>query len=113
MDTARVIRVARHQAGLTQAELAGLSGTSQATLSAYEHGSKTPTADTLARVLAATGVRLTTVRATAPVRVPSRDELDHRARVLSQVIDLAGRLPGRAAQPLRYPRLPHAAVTGS
>lgn len=43
MDRAYLIEVARRASGLTQAELAARSGTSQATLSAYERGLKSPT----------------------------------------------------------------------
>lgn len=99
------IASSRRSAGLTQAELARRSGTSQATISAYEHGTKTPSSATLIRLLAATGRRLTTARGTAPVVVPSASELEHRARVLTQVLDLAERLPARRARRLAYPRL--------
>ena len=110
MDSSHLLVTARRQAGLTQAELAALSGTSQPTLSAYERGTKTPSAETLARVLAAAGVRLTTEPATQPVTVPSHTELERRARILSQVIDLAGRLPARTSAALRFPRLPAASA---
>ena len=108
MNTADAIRSARHEAGLTQAELAERSGTSQATISAYEHGTKTPTPATLGRVLGAAGRRLTTVPATCAVRIPRAAELERRARVLGQVIELAERLPAKRSQALRYPRLPEA-----
>lgn len=108
MNTAHVIREARRAAGLTQAELAERSGTSQATISAYEHGAKTPTAATLGRVLAAAGRRLIAVPASSAIRVPSTEELNKRARVLAQVIELAERLPTRPSPELRFPRLPRA-----
>lgn len=91
---------------MTQAELAERSGTSQATVSAYENGAKTPTPDTLERVLAAAGMRLTAVPASRPVRVPAGGELESRGRVLAQVLDLAERLPSRRSRTLRFPRLP-------
>src|SRR4051812_7365508 len=56
MNVPGLIRDARRRAALTQTELAERSGTSQATISAYEHGAKTPTPATLARVLAAAGM---------------------------------------------------------
>lgn len=99
----KLIRDARIAAGLTQVELAARSGTSQATLSAYEGGAKTPTATTLARILAAAGRRLTTVPASRPVVSPGRDELERRGRVLAQVLDLAERLPFRPPRELPYP----------
>jgi transcriptional regulator with XRE-family HTH domain len=101
-----LIRDARKRAGLTQAELADRSGTSQATISAYEHGAKTPTPATLERVLGAAGMRLTAVPASTPVRVPGGRELDRRSRVLAQVLDLAERLPAKHSRTLRFPRLP-------
>ena len=53
-----VLSAVREFAGLSQGELARRAGTSRPTLSAYEHGRKAPTADTLERLLAATGFRL-------------------------------------------------------
>ena len=105
MDPAHEIAAARRGAGLTQVELAERSGTSQATISAYEHGTKVPSSVTLTRVLAAAGRRLTTAPASTPVCVPRAHELEHRGRVLAQVLDLAGRLPSRPPRRLAYPRL--------
>ncbi len=53
-----LIRMARRQAGLTQTELAERAGTSQAAVSAYESGRRSPSVDTLVRILAATGFEL-------------------------------------------------------
>jgi transcriptional regulator with XRE-family HTH domain len=100
-----LIREARLGAGLTQAQLARRGGTSQATLSAYETDSRAPSATTLARILAAAGRRLATVSASAPVLSPGRAELEHRGRVLAQVLELADRLPASSGAPLRYPAL--------
>jgi transcriptional regulator with XRE-family HTH domain len=50
-----LIRLARHEAGLSQRELAKRAGTSQATLSAYEAGRKSPSLETLARIVRAAG----------------------------------------------------------
>jgi uncharacterized protein len=110
MDAARAIRDARRRAGLTQAELAARSGTVQTAISAYEHGAKTPSASTLARILAAAGMRLVVRPGSGAVRVPTGDELRARGRVLAQAVDLAGRLPARASRELRFPRLPRSAV---
>ncbi|HEY1359545.1 MAG TPA: helix-turn-helix transcriptional regulator [Thermoleophilaceae bacterium] len=108
MNTAGAIRAARLDAGLTQAQLAERSGTSQATVSAYEHGVKTPSPATLGRLLGAAGRRLASVPASRPVRVPTAAELEARSQVLAQVVDLAERLPARPSRRLRYPRLPAA-----
>lgn len=58
MDRAYLLEVARRAAGLTQAELAARSGTSQAALSAYERGVKSPTIKVAGRILEAAGYDL-------------------------------------------------------
>ena len=50
-----LIRTARRNAGLTQVELARRARTSQAAVSAYESGRRSPSVETLSRVLAAAG----------------------------------------------------------
>ena len=57
-DWSRVLVRARQDSGVSQFELARRAGTSRPTLSAYEHGRKAPTADTLERLLAAAGFRI-------------------------------------------------------
>lgn len=59
MDPGKLLERARVGAGLTQDELARRAGTSRPTLSAYEHGRKSPTVATFARILATAGVDLT------------------------------------------------------
>ena len=61
MNTADLLTRARHEARLTQSELATRARTSRPTLSAYEHGRTSPTLDTAARLLAAAGQELTAV----------------------------------------------------
>ncbi|WP_346434157.1 helix-turn-helix transcriptional regulator [Nonomuraea composti] len=53
-----LLRQARHAASLNQKALASVSGTSRTTLSAYEHGRKSPTLETAGRILDAAGFRL-------------------------------------------------------
>ena len=50
-----LIRMARRHAGLTQTELAERAATSQAAISAYESGRRSPSVDTLCRILTAAG----------------------------------------------------------
>lgn len=50
-----LIRMARREAKLSQADLAARAGTSQAAVSAYESGKRSPSVDTLCRLLAAAG----------------------------------------------------------
>lgn len=103
MDVPTTLREARRRAGLSQAALAERTGTSQATISAYESGRKRPSVDTLSRLLAAMDQRLTV----QPGRVaePSREQFRRSARVLADVLALAEALPARHERALRYPRL--------
>ena len=55
----RLLRQARTAAGVSQKALADVAGTSQPTLSAYEHGEKSPTLDTAARIVEGAGYELT------------------------------------------------------
>ena len=55
MDRVYLLERARRARGLTQAQLAARAGTSQATLSAYERGLKSPSLKVAARIIAATG----------------------------------------------------------
>src|SRR5680860_199265 len=59
MLTQNLLERAREAAGLSQAALAKRAGTSRPTLSAYEHGRKSPTLDTAERILAEAGFDLT------------------------------------------------------
>ncbi len=74
VQTALLVRSARLDAGLTQAQLAGRAGTSQAAVSAYESGRRNPSSATLERLVAAAGASL----AAAPDQPLPRDRL--RAR---------------------------------
>lgn len=58
MSAALLARV-RHGAGLSQKELASRARTSRTTLSAYEHGRKSPTMATVERLLESAGFELT------------------------------------------------------
>ncbi|MEV0590285.1 helix-turn-helix transcriptional regulator [Nonomuraea cavernae] len=53
-----LLKQARHAASMKQSALASVSGTSRTTLSAYEHGRKSPTLETAGRILDAAGFRL-------------------------------------------------------
>lgn len=99
------LREARRRAGLTQAALAQRAGTSQATVSAYERGSKEPSVETLDRLLAAAGARLVVEPAAAPVVRPAPDRLARAGRGLVDVLLLAEALPTQHESELRFPRL--------
>ncbi len=53
-----LIRVARHRQRLSQRELARRAGTSQAAIAAYEGGRRSPTLETLTRIVRAAGLDL-------------------------------------------------------
>jgi transcriptional regulator with XRE-family HTH domain len=105
VDASSSLRDARRRSGLTQAELARRAGTSQATISAYEHGRKEPSVETLGRLLAACGVRLTAVPAAMAVVRPSASRLARAGRTLVDVMLLAEALPTRHARELRFPAI--------
>lgn len=105
MDAASIISSARTNAGLSQANLAARAGTSQATVSAYESGTKEPSLATLERLLAATGWRLA-VEPSPRRLVPRTDaELERAGQVLADVLALAEALPVRHSPALRHPPL--------
>ena len=58
MNAAELLEQVRVSSGLTQEELARRAGTSRPTLSAYEHGRKSPTVATFARLLSRAGWEL-------------------------------------------------------
>lgn len=60
MNSTTLLSAAREAAGLSKTDLAERARTSRTTLSAYEHGRVSPTLETVERILAATGHRLTT-----------------------------------------------------
>lgn len=100
MDPAAALRRARRDAGLSQRDLARRAGTSQSTLSAYEAGSKQPSAATLSRLLEACGARLS-VEPGGEAR-----RLERAGRHLAEAIALAEALPYRPRRSLSFPRLP-------
>ena len=55
---AHLLERARVEAGLSQDELAERAGTSRTTISAYEHGRKSPTLNTATRLLSCAGFEL-------------------------------------------------------
>lgn len=58
VKSGELLTSARESSGFSQAELAARAGTSRPTLSAYEHGRKSPTMDTASRILSAAGFEL-------------------------------------------------------
>jgi transcriptional regulator with XRE-family HTH domain len=77
-SAASLIRQARTNAAMTQAELASRAGLSQSAVARLERGGSNPTIGTLANVIAATGHRLTLA---APAQRASFDERQLRERL--------------------------------
>lgn len=71
MYSRHLIRMARRQAGLTQQALAKRAGTSQAAMSAYESGRRSPSVDTLCRILGAAGCEVRMRLAPPDTHTPS------------------------------------------
>lgn len=87
MASQNVLEQARLAAGLSQSALAQKARTSRPTLSAYEHGRKSPTLDTAARILAEAGFDLTITP-----RIEFREAAVERGRPI-QVPNVLPRLP--------------------
>ena len=87
MSGARLLQRVRRAAGLSQDELAHRAGTSRTAVSAYEHGHKSPSLDTVERLLAGAGY-----------------ELDARPRV--DFVAVAGARGRAVSVPNRLPQLP-------
>ena len=62
----------RHEVGLSQEALAALAGTSRPTLSAYEHGRKSPTMATVERLLDSAGFELSAEPRVSFAEYPTR-----------------------------------------
>ncbi|HVX22482.1 MAG TPA: helix-turn-helix transcriptional regulator [Acidimicrobiales bacterium] len=73
-DVGQLIRSARNDAGLSQRDLATLSGTSAATIALYETGKKEPRLSTLSRIIDAAGADLA-VEALPRLTAPDRRSL--------------------------------------
>lgn len=91
---AELLRQARQEAGLTQAALARRAGVPRSVLNAYERGHRQPGANALDSILRAAGFTLELHRTI---------DLEHNARILEQVIDLAEQLPYEPRKRLAFP----------
>jgi len=94
MDASVVIRTARARAGLTLRALAARAGTSHSTIAAYEAGTKTPSCETLDRIVRAAGFALSWE---LNPRIRGADRLD-RGTELAAVLELASEFPTRHSQ---------------
>lgn len=99
----QLIRKAREQAGLSKRELARRAHTSPAAIVEYESGRRSPTVDTLDRLIDACGLGWTiTLDGTA-----KRERQRVAGKRLAQVLALADELPKRKpARTCGFPRFP-------
>ena len=87
-----LIRMARREAGLSQQALATSAGTSQAAVSAYESGRRSPSVDTLCRILAAAGFEVR-------MRLAAPDAHDDTRRITEGLVP-AGQLAAHTEREL-------------
>lgn len=86
MNIGLTLKSARHEAAQSLRTLAELAATSHSALAAYESNSKVPRADTLIRVLEASGHRIVVMRdpaADIEARVARGEELEELLRFTS------------------------------
>jgi transcriptional regulator with XRE-family HTH domain len=106
MTPGGLIREVRRRRGLTQAELARRAGTSQPVVSAYEHGRRDPTYETLRKLVEAGGEQLELTAAVPMPDLPPATTPEEHARRLLDVLSLADAIPARRRAPtLRAPRM--------
>ncbi|MGI9289107.1 MAG: helix-turn-helix transcriptional regulator [Pseudomonadales bacterium] len=100
MLAANLLRKARESADLTLRELARRAGTSHSTLAAYEAGHKTPSVDTMERIVRAAGFALD-----LEFSPRVRDDAGYdRGRELVEVLELAAAFPARHRRRMSYPK---------
>lgn len=86
-EAAALVLAARLEAGLSQRALAGLAGTSGATIAAYELGTKEPRLSTLRRIVEAAGMELEwRYRPAADATILGLTREDRRSLALHRVI---------------------------
>jgi transcriptional regulator with XRE-family HTH domain len=101
MDAGATIAAVRRRRGWTLRRLAAGAGTSHATLSQYEHGTKTPNVDTLDRIVRAAGFE--PAIELRPSVVADDRQRHARGRELADVLTLAEQFPARHAAALTFP----------
>lgn len=78
---------------------------SRSVVNAYEHGTRQPGVDALARIAAAGGMRVTLDTRKDPI------DTSRAGRLLEQVLDLAEALPFRPRRELGFPSLSRLTAT--
>ncbi len=95
MRASTILKQSRRHANLTLRALADRSGTSHATISAYESGRKVPTVETLDRIVRAAGFELDV--SLAP-RIRTTLVGNSRGDELAAVLELAAAFPSGTKQ---------------
>lgn len=90
-----LVRRAREQSGMSQAELARRAGTTQSVISVYESGRRQPSLPTLVSLVEATGLHLNIELSEGPGHVPASAAAGTLAR---RVRDNAGRIRDAATE---------------
>ncbi len=104
MNAAETVRRARLEAGLTLRALAERADTSHSTLAMYESGRKTPTTETLDRVVRAAGFALDLeLRRRCSIDAHGVFDRSERGRELAEVLALAETFPARHSRRLTCP----------
>ncbi len=101
-----IIQAVRRRQGLSQAELARRAGTSQPVISAYEHGRREPSVETLRKLVEAGGERLHMDAVLPGSDDPPPADAQEHARRLLEVLTLADAISvHRRTSKLTAPRL--------
>jgi len=82
-----LLRRARVQSGMSQAELAARAGTTQSVISVYESGRRQPSLPTLVSLVEATGLRLTVELSSESERIPAGRQVGVLARRVRENAD--------------------------
>ena len=101
MDSAALIRSARHRSGLSLRTLADRAGTSYSAIAAYEAGRVHPSFDKVRHIVECSGFDLEVHL----LPRPGTDDAD-RGRELEDVLALAEQFPARNAPDLAFPDFP-------
>lgn len=108
MTPGELISLVRQRNGLSQAELAARAGTSQPVISAYEHGRRDPSTQTLRRLIAAGGEQLLlSVSASSSDLPPPVTPREHGERLVDLLLlaDAVGTTARPPRAKLGFPRI--------
>jgi transcriptional regulator with XRE-family HTH domain len=106
MEAGFLLQTVRRRQGLTQLELARRAGTSQPVISAYEHGRRDPSLQTLRKLVEAGGERLIVEAKVPETDAPTSMGVAEHARRLLDVLSVVDAIPIRPrSRVLEAPRM--------